>query len=644
MKKTIPLLMLTLLILGCCGIIWPGTKDEFEMIPKTANAVVILRPSSILGDTDLTPLFGSEVDYEIGQIERNTGIDLSKMDRLLIFLKFDSFTQQDAAYYGFIAKGTIDKDKILENIREDNTVSELDYHNRVMYRISPVEMSANESYLSFIGGDVLVSGSKEAVEDSIDVEAGNADSITGRQNLTAVYSEIGKDPIFVFLVESSPAIKREISTMGDQAPESLNLQVLSEVESLGLSIGKTGKNIEIRMIALTTDSTSAGLIVRVLEKAVSTARNMSQSGTSVRTLLAKISIKTDKNEVSVSLSPTLDELETAYDELFTNVGITSSGWYACNDVSSSPCDAYQEVYCDKFNPMDIDVREAAAEAISKHPGSYSANQILDIYDWVHQNIRYQNVPVNLTYEPYSPAETLRTKSGDCKNQAVLIASMIEAIGGSARVLIIPECQHAFAEVYIGGNSTKNRFVNVTFAHYSTAPEVHWHTSKNDTEIWFPLDTAGGSYPGNTIEDCWNVSQTFVLYNCNLNGWDWKAPDVTWMEYGPFKLYDKSEVIEPDTWIYFTYSVNTSKYDYCVYNIKLTSKARLFDWYVIPASDYYNFRNGYSYHYYYREEQLADTEYNFTMTKPDNFNVIIKNSNDYYPMTVVITINERCYKK
>jgi hypothetical protein len=371
---------------------------------------------------------------------------------------------------------------------------------------------------------------------------------------------------------------------------------------------------------------------------------MSQSDTPLKNLLTKIKIEKTGNEISVNFSSTFGELKAAYNGLSTTSTITTSGWHTCNNVSNSPCDAYQGVYCDKFNPIDINVREAASAAISNHPGPYSVNQILDVYDWVHEHIIYQNVPVNLTYEPYSPDETLKTGSGDCKNQAVLIASMIEAIGGSARILLIPDCQHAFAEVYIGGNETKNRFVDATFAHYAKAPEVNWHTSKNDTEIWFPLDTAGGRYPGNTIQDCFNASQTFVIYNCNLEGWEWKAPNVGWIEYGPFKLYDKSLVIEPSSWYYFTYNVNTSQYQYCTYNIKLTSKARLFDWYIIPATEYQNFKNGYSYRYYYHEEQVAETEYNFTMSQPDKFNVIVDNSNEYYPMTVVTSISAKCYKK
>lgn len=326
--------------------------------------------------------------------------------------------------------------------------------------------------------------------------------------------------------------------------------------------------------------------------------------------------------------------------------IMDAGWYTCNEEPRPPCDAFKEVYCSRIAPTDLTVREATSLAIERHPGAYSVNQILDVYDWVHTNVFYQNVPVNLTYQPYTPSETLATKSGDCKNQAVLIASMIEAIGGTARVLLIPGCSHAFAEVYLGDQSNTDRVVEAIYAHYgSQAPSVNWHYSTNEdnvTEIWMPFDTAGGRYPGNTIDACFNVSQTFVMYNCRPEKMDKVAPDVSMIEYGPFDLYDQNLVIDAHTWVYFTYSVDKSQYDYCYYSVKLHSKARLFDWFVIPKAEYSNFKDGDPYKLYYEEEQVADAQYTFGMQDPDEFLVIVKNGNEN-AMTVVPSISNRCYK-
>ena len=167
---------------------------------------------------------------------------------------------------------------------------------------------------------------------------------------------------------------------------------------------------------------------------------------------------------------------------------------------------YYSTYCDKINPYDLSVREAAADAIRNHPGSYNVNQLFDIYDWVKQNIIYQNVP--LSGIPYPPSETLTTKSGDCKNQAVLIASMIESIGGRAEVVINPSCEHAYAIVYFNSSgSSVSWFANAVANHYGSYVYVSYITFNNG--IWVYFDPAGGIYPGNLLEGCSGNTVYFV---------------------------------------------------------------------------------------------------------------------------------------
>ncbi len=326
--------------------------------------------------------------------------------------------------------------------------------------------------------------------------------------------------------------------------------------------------------------------------------------------------------------------------------LTKPGWYTCNGENASPCNLYQKAYCDKFTPTDLSVRTAASTAISKHPGEFSVNQLLDIYDWVYGNVIYQNVPVDLTYQPYSPAETLATKSGDCKNQAVLIASMVESIGGTARVLIVPDCVHAFAEVYVGNKSELDLVTKAIYAHYgSKAPSINWHYENNGTENWLIFDTAGGSYPGNTIKECLNVNQTFVMYNCGI-GTDkaLNAPAVTQLEYGPFDLYNKDTVIDPGHWQYFTYSQTDPDYSFCRYNLNVKSLSAMpLSWYVIPEGSYQSFKAGNSFQYYERQENVLGGSYTIDWSDAKNgFTYIIYNTDQDRPNTVQITVNSTCF--
>lgn len=164
---------------------------------------------------------------------------------------------------------------------------------------------------------------------------------------------------------------------------------------------------------------------------------------------------------------------------------------------------YYGLYCDKINPYDLDVRKAASEAVAQHPGKYSIDQLLDIYDWVKSKIEYLNVPATLT-APYQPSGTLATKSGDCKNQAVLIASMIESIGGTAKVVINTECNHSYTIVFFARPGTDmSDYVQTIAYHYHRNVIAHWYT--NNEGIWMIFDPAGGTYPGETLSDCLNAN-------------------------------------------------------------------------------------------------------------------------------------------
>lgn len=189
-------------------------------------------------------------------------------------------------------------------------------------------------------------------------------------------------------------------------------------------------------------------------------------------------------------------------------------------VSHENEDPYYGSYCDKINPYDLSVREAVSEAIKKHPGRYSVDQLFDIFDWVKANVRYQNVPLGGI--PYPAAETLVTKSGDCKNQAVLVTSMIRAIGGTAKVVADPGCSHAYAMVYAGSSEAELRNLSRAIAsHYGSNASVDYFKYNNGTvsylvynnSMWIIFDTAAGNYPGTTLKNCSGNRTLHMITSC-----------------------------------------------------------------------------------------------------------------------------------
>jgi Transglutaminase-like superfamily len=330
--------------------------------------------------------------------------------------------------------------------------------------------------------------------------------------------------------------------------------------------------------------------------------------------------------------------------------ISKPGWYGCNQLNDTPpCDSMFAGYCDKFDETDLAVRQAAADAISKDPGAFSINQLLDIYDWVHNNIFYQNVPLDM-YPPYYPNQTLATRSGDCKNQAVLIASMVEAIGGSARVLIVPDCHHAFSEVYIGTDINTDTISAAIYSHYNThGSGVSWHTSRNSenqTDYWFIFDTAGGNYPGQTIPECLKSNQTFVLQDCNRPLDYLRAPATQGTAFGPYTDIDETRVISPG-WGYSYWhdpaNIGPNGYKWCHFKLTVQSLSPTpLDWHLTDEAGYQGWYNHQSYSYYEGEEQVMQGNYEFDWDKSQKFYILLDNSNQQNSITVKTQLIATCY--
>jgi ssDNA-binding Zn-finger/Zn-ribbon topoisomerase 1 len=174
-------------------------------------------------------------------------------------------------------------------------------------------------------------------------------------------------------------------------------------------------------------------------------------------------------------------------------------------------ETYNSLYCNKIDPYDLNVREAASAAVRNHPGEFNLDKLLDIYDWVKVNVIYLNAPLDKN-APYPPAETLATMSGDCKNQAVLIASMIESIGGNARVILQPSCHHAYAIVHFApANVDMQSYTNIIGEHYGRDLTMHYKIYQNGN--WVIFDPAGGQYPGDTLPECLGLENNYIIESC-----------------------------------------------------------------------------------------------------------------------------------
>ncbi len=105
------------------------------------------------------------------------------------------------------------------------------------------------------------------------------------------------------------------------------------------------------------------------------------------------------------------------------------------------------VYFDKINKLvntrDEEIVSKTKEITAPYGSGYNMAKVCAIFDWVDRNVEYVNESKD---EWHTPTYAL-FHGGDCEEFAMLIASMVTAAGGNARIYITQN--HAFAAVYIG---------------------------------------------------------------------------------------------------------------------------------------------------------------------------------------------------
>jgi hypothetical protein len=155
------------------------------------------------------------------------------------------------------------------------------------------------------------------------------------------------------------------------------------------------------------------------------------------------------------------------------------------EVQTNPLNYYNKVN----RLVDFEVVQGMAQQVRQEaPGNYSLLQVIKAYELVLSEIEYLTDEDNRWQ---SPAETLELGTGDCEDHSLLLASLITALGGSARVNVIPG--HAFATVYLGNASTADLAVEAIQAYYGNAVPVHW--TADGSGHWLVIDTNGVPYVG-----------------------------------------------------------------------------------------------------------------------------------------------------
>lgn len=167
-----------------------------------------------------------------------------------------------------------------------------------------------------------------------------------------------------------------------------------------------------------------------------------------------------------------------------------------------------------LTPMDPLTRNTAVKIAAKKQGAFHVEQVAEIWSAVRTPWRYVNDPEGREYFATASETIQNGYVGDCDDFAITLASMVTAVGGKARVVLMdgPDGGHAYAEACVQGDPSKvsaallkhykNKFKRYIVGARPT--QIAYRTSE-DCPMWLNLDWNSNVPGGAYVAETWAVA-------------------------------------------------------------------------------------------------------------------------------------------
>ena len=151
----------------------------------------------------------------------------------------------------------------------------------------------------------------------------------------------------------------------------------------------------------------------------------------------------------------------------------------------------------KLNVPNQVVDNKASSLVLDYPGDRTINQICSIYEHMVGKWSYKSDTRGIEVFQYSNQSLERgagrfSGQGDCDDFAILLASLVESVGGTSRIILAygPMGGHAYTEVYLGNASSSEsdvqRMLSWLRKNYKVK-DVNTHTDLKTDDVWLNLD-------------------------------------------------------------------------------------------------------------------------------------------------------------
>ncbi len=291
-----------------------------------------------------------------------------------------------------------------------------------------------------------------------------------------------------------------------------------------------------------------------------------------------------------------------------------------------------------INPQNPITRDFAVILASKYPGEYSVEQICSIYHYLYQNWKYVNDPKGSDYFASASESIGNGLAGDCDDFAITMSALIEAIGGTSRVVCAwgKEVGHAYAEVCFGNQADILKSLANKYKQ-----EALYHTDKNG--IWLNLDRSA-KHPGGPFLE---AEKLLIVYPDGR----WErvtetvhspSPPVPTLKTMQETIINETITIKPTKASQVPFSVDTTR----MLNVQCTGTfvasggtPKDVDVYIMNDSQYTNWINGHKAAGVYVSGRVNSANFAVPITTSDTYHLIFSND---FSIVSARTVSTKAY--
>lgn len=252
-------------------------------------------------------------DHEalLAAFENGTGLDIEKLRTVLAYANYADDADDDAPdYAGAILRSEWERTAVASALEDERNGSYEagEYRDATVYRPADEVNRSTMPWLGVLAPGIYVVGTPAAVEDALDVAAGESDSVGG-EVATAFREARGG---YAKVASKVPAVDVGL----DELPlvGAVDAGPLADIETVGAAYYTDGNTLGVEATLYAADESAADSVADVIDGSLSLA-SLAATDESLESTIRAIEIERDGTAVTVTLENAVEDITAALEAL-----------------------------------------------------------------------------------------------------------------------------------------------------------------------------------------------------------------------------------------------------------------------------------------------------------------------------------------